>query len=306
MKSNRVSLLLFILLPVALSCRPADGGVGELISSPFQNKYLKGKAEVSSYRLNQARYGELHGGRAVLVFVTEDFSLSKQVKLDHPDRISDDRVTILKLNYVKKFLTGLYPYSMLLSVYTPLDLANHPHTLKSVATTQEWCGNVFTQMNFRNDGYRYQLNSYFESEGDEVRQLPGVLLEDEIWNRIRLTPSDLPIGSVRIIPGMLSSRLRHISLEAEQARITLGPAKKDGVLDYQIDYPDSRRKLIISFERHFPHKIVAWEESHISGWGKKAKRLTTTARLEKSILIDYWNHHEDKDRILRRALDLPF
>nr|MBC8451166.1 hypothetical protein [Planctomycetota bacterium] len=57
----------------------------------------------------QARYGEVHAGQAVLIFVTEDLSRSKQVKLDSVAGAGDDRVPVLKLNLTKKFDTGVYP-----------------------------------------------------------------------------------------------------------------------------------------------------------------------------------------------------
>ncbi|MEM6807488.1 MAG: septum formation inhibitor Maf, partial [Bacteroidota bacterium] len=52
-------------------------------SDDFQAYWYKGEAEISSYKLEQARYGEIHEGHSVLVYVTEDFSKSKQVKLDN-------------------------------------------------------------------------------------------------------------------------------------------------------------------------------------------------------------------------------
>ena len=49
----------------------------------------------------------------VLIFVTEDFSASKQVKLDRPEKVPSDAVKVLKLNATRKFNTGIYPYSIL-------------------------------------------------------------------------------------------------------------------------------------------------------------------------------------------------
>ncbi len=41
-------------------------------SQDFNDYWYDGKAEITSYKLEQARYGELHEGYVVLVFVTED------------------------------------------------------------------------------------------------------------------------------------------------------------------------------------------------------------------------------------------
>ena len=77
----------------------------------FGSYWFQGKAELTSYDLEQARYGELHKGEAVLIFVTEDFSRRKQVKLDDPAKApADDKQPVLKLNFEKKFLSGIYPY----------------------------------------------------------------------------------------------------------------------------------------------------------------------------------------------------
>ncbi|MDP7238046.1 MAG: hypothetical protein QGI34_15090, partial [Candidatus Latescibacteria bacterium] len=40
----------------------------------FGDYWYQGKAEITSYTLKQARYGEIHDGHVVLIFVTEDFS----------------------------------------------------------------------------------------------------------------------------------------------------------------------------------------------------------------------------------------
>ncbi|NJN50400.1 MAG: hypothetical protein HC798_04855 [Polaribacter sp.] len=42
--------------------------------------FKKGKAEVSIYKLEQNRYQEIHPGKLVSIFVTEDFLIDKQVK----------------------------------------------------------------------------------------------------------------------------------------------------------------------------------------------------------------------------------
>jgi len=55
--------------------------------------------------LEQARYGEIHKGRAVTIFVTEPFSKSKQVKLDDYKAAGDDRANVMKLNMTKNFNT---------------------------------------------------------------------------------------------------------------------------------------------------------------------------------------------------------
>jgi len=151
----------------------------------FSDYWYQGKAELNSYKLEQARYGEIHSGEAVLVFVTEDFSASKLVKLDNPAATPKDAVKILKLNNTRKFNTGIYPYSMMTSVFTPVDLKKHPNTLKITSSSQEWCGHTFMQVKLNKNNYKVGLKSYFESEGDSQFKVNKVMPEDEIWNRMR-------------------------------------------------------------------------------------------------------------------------
>ena len=85
----------------------------------------------------------------------------------------------------------------------------------------------------------------------------------------------------------------------------LSSSKKDETTtSYKIEYPELDRTLIINYETSFPHKILSWEETYVSGWGKKAKKLTTTASLIKSIRTDYWSKHSNKDSQLRTELGL--
>jgi hypothetical protein len=105
----------------------------------FKSYWYSGKAEISSYKLDQSRYGEQHDGSAVLVFVTEDFSNDKQVKLDNPEAAVADKISVLKMNFTKNFVTGIYPYSMMLSVFKSVS-GNYTHAMKATMSSQEWCG----------------------------------------------------------------------------------------------------------------------------------------------------------------------
>ena len=49
------------------------------ISEQFKTHWFDGYAEISSYSLDQSRYGEVREGNAVLIYVTEDFLKKEQV-----------------------------------------------------------------------------------------------------------------------------------------------------------------------------------------------------------------------------------
>ncbi len=273
------------------------------VDKEFSNYWYQGKAEVSSYKLNQARYGAMYPGHAVLIFVTEDFSEDKHVKLDDPAQAGSDAIKVMKLNKTKKFDTGIYPYAMMTSVFTPLNTKGYPHSLKATTSSQEWCGQSFTQLSLDGSSYQAQLFSYFEAEGDQEMKLDAVLLEDEVWNQIRINPASLPNGEIDIIPGTMYQRLSHEPLKVVKANANL--THEAGQSAFTLDYPTLNRTLIIHFNTDFPHQITAWEETFMSGFGEKSQTLTTTATLDKSIMTDYWTKNTPQDSVFRQELNLP-
>ncbi len=281
---------------------PAVTGPADM--DAFGDYWYQGQAELTSYTLEQARYGEIHPGHAVLVYVTEDFSKSKQVKLDRPSEAGDDRAKVLKVNFTKKFNTGVYPYSTMTSVFTPVYRKRNPHTLKVTTTSQEWCGHTFVQLNRNEAGYALESRSYFESEGDINAQLPDVALEDDIWTTLRLNPDDLPTGEFQMIPGTLYQRLGHKGAEAQSATATLTTGG-NGQTAYTLTYPEHGRTLTINFNAAFPYEIESWEESYPSGFGLGAKVLTTKAQRNKRIMLDYWSRNGLEDAQYRETLGLP-
>ncbi|MBM3263172.1 MAG: hypothetical protein FJY97_07060 [candidate division Zixibacteria bacterium] len=275
------------------------------LSDSFGAYWFQGKAEITSYRLEQARYGEIHTGNAMLIFVTEDFSRSKQVKLDDYSAAGSDAVKVLKLNATRHFTTGIYPYTLMASVLSPIDPAEGPRPLKISMSAQEWCGQVFVQINLKDGAYRVRQYSYFESEGDRDLPLEAAIPEDEIWTTIRLDPSTLPVGPVRMIPGVMIQRLKHSPWKAVGAVAERRPDLAQPEIDvYTLTYPEMSRILTIRFRRAFPYEIESWEETYRDGFGSLAKELTTRATLMKRVMIDYWNRNHTADAELRRALGL--
>jgi hypothetical protein len=319
---SRLPLITCVLALGALACNGA-GGQGRTASDSAAHRstsldagwsgyWNQGKGEITRYALDQARYGEIRHGDAVLIFVTEDFLGDKQVKLES-DPAGKNVVPVLKLNMVKKFTTGIYPYSMMTSAFTPVDIDASPHALKVATTSQEWCGMTFTQLNFRANKYDLETRSYFESEGDQERPLDVALLEDEVWARIRRAPGSLPTGEIRVIPGTMSARLRHIPLAVETATATMTSAGRDSsgadLMRYTIAYKGSKsgeeRTLAIDFWKTFPFTIVGWTETYMDGFGPKAAMLTTRAVRTNSMMLDYWKHNATSDDSLRRELGMP-
>jgi hypothetical protein len=277
-------------------------------TAQFKQQWYAGKAELNSYRLQQARYGEMRNGEAVLIFVTEDFSSDKAVKLDDPGK-TGGKVRVLKMNMTKQFVTGIYPYSMMLSVFTPVSKNGEEKTVKVNCSSQEWCGQTFSQLQLNGRNYSWQLHSYFEKEGEQDKKINAVILEDELWTRIRINPSTLPQGKFPLIPGLLWQRLSHRQIGEEEAILSLSKAdtffiKGSAIQLYTVYYPMAQRTLQIYFQADFPHQILGWQEAYPDGFGSKKKMLTTKASLKKSAWLDYWKHNALADSTYRDTLQL--
>ena len=262
-------------------------------SAEFNAYWYAGKAEINRYELEQARYGEMRKGDAVLVFVTEPFSKQKQVKLDDANANPNDVVQVLKLNFTKKFDTGIYPYSVMTSAFTPVDVSQK--TVKVTSSMQEWCGHVFTQLNLKNKQYVANVFSYFESEGDKKSELGEALSEDGIWSTLRINPTQLPQGKIKIIPSLSYLRFSHKELKAMEATASLSTTNFNqiAVSQYLIQYEG--RGLKIYFEPKSPFKIQGWEETYKDG----VQNMTTRGTLKKSMRLDYWSHNKNADDALR-------
>ncbi|UAM96711.1 septum formation inhibitor Maf [Polaribacter litorisediminis] len=258
----------------------------------FNNYWYAGKAEITSYQLSQVRYGEIHQGIAVNIFVTEDFLPEKQVKADAP---SKKNIPILKLNSTKKFTTGIYPYSLMNSTFSPIDIRQQ--AIKISFSAQEWCGNTFVQLN-NTSNFKIDFYSYFESNSDRNITLSKDILENEIWTQIRISPTNLPTGKLQIIPSFEYLSLHHKKFTAYEAIAALEVT--DHFIVYSIKYPILKRTLIIKATKEFPYTIESWEETISS----RGKMLTTKAAKIKTIQSAYWSKNRVSDIEERKELGL--
>jgi hypothetical protein len=275
-----VSCLLFIFcsnVDTKNTTLASKNEIASLKKHPKFNEYwYQGKAEVTSYQLTQARYGEIHQGSAVHIFVTEDFLPEKQVKADSKNA---KNVPVLKLNSTKKFITGIYPYSLMTSTFSPIH--SNKQALKVSFSSQEWCGNTFVQLNNRAD-FEVDFYSYFENNADREQILKKNILENELWNQLRISPESLPVGNIDIIPSFEFLALHHKEIKAYKAEASL--TKKGNFIKYTIKYPELKRTLTIEATKDFPYTIESWEETIT----KRGKTLTTKAEKIKTIQSAYW------------------
>lgn len=265
------------------------------ISKEFKEYWYSGEAEITSYSLLQERYGEIREGTAVNVFVTEDFLPEEQVKANNA---SEKNISVMKLNQMKNFNTGIYPYSIMSSTFSPIPHSGH--ALKVSAGVQEWCGQVYMQLNNRND-FEIESHSYFEGEADQKISLPKTWLENEIWNLIRINPEELPTGDVMIVPSFEYLRLRHKEIKQHNAFASL--KQGDSITIYTLNYPDLQRQLTLYFNSNFPYEIEKWEETNAVDQNDTLRLKTTAAKL-KRLKTDYWKKNSNAFAYLRDSLGL--
>ncbi|MBW3469692.1 hypothetical protein [Arthrospiribacter ruber] len=260
--------------------------------------WFQGKAEISSFDLTQYRYGEAREGEAVLVFVTEDFSRSNQVKLDNPDQAGRDKQSVIKMNQTRDFVTGIYPYHMMLSAFTPTK--EQSNGVKFTMSSQEWCGQSFVQLNLKSgDSYSGKIFSYFEKEGDDSFSFSG-LSEDDLWNLIRINPNQIPTGSVSMMPSLFYQRFTHKGFEAQEAFVRVRDISNNRS-QVEVTYSNGNRVLKVDFEKEFPYQIMAWEEEDTRSDG--SKEVTKASRKGLKV-VDYWTRNKVEDEFLRKELNL--
>lgn len=266
----------------------------------FNAYWYAGQAEITTYHLDQARYGEIRAGKSILIFVTEDMLLEKQVKKEHAG--SEASTSVIKLNKIDRFNTGIYDYSLMLSTYTPVDQLTYPYVIKTAFSSQDWCGQSYMQMNRRGPGYQTLLRSYFEKEGDKASVLPDAVVEDALWTLARLNPRLLPQGEIAIIPSAANLRLHHEPLTEvtadAQLRLEMKASGEEQYI-YEVKF-EGGRELRIFLQSVFPFRIFGWEEKVKSG----EEWLTSKATMEVTMKSSYWGENSHEYDSLRKELRL--
>jgi len=262
------------------------------LSNDFKKYWFSGEAEITTYKLDQFRNHEQREGTVSLIYVTEDFNTEEQVKTDKKTNNSEP---ILKLNAVKKFTTGIYPYSIMESTFYPL--IKEEHALKVTASSQEWCGQMYLQLN-NNQNFKLIAHSYFEDLADKALNLKKIWLENEIWTQLRIAPNKLPTGDIEILPSFEYLLLDHKTIQPYTALAEF--YQKEELSVYKISYPELDRTLKIYYHNEFPYHIEKWEETVIIN----GKEYMTSAIKMKTIKSDYWNKNSNKDLSLRDTLNL--
>ncbi len=283
-------------------------GVGFAANPEFYAHWADGKAELSSYKVFQPRYGELREGYAVLVFVTEDINRNTFIKVESPAP-REDRIYTLKLNNVLKFKTGIYDYSVMTSVFSAVEgqEGDKPFELSKITlSAQEWCGHVFEEVQVRQGRLRGTLNSYFEREGRQTYELPlprKFASEDHLLIRIRELKGPIMAEGeqkeVMLLPSLWYLRAQHASRELVEARLSKGYAVQIPVGEQALEaipwkWELEGRHKTVWVEKIHPHRILAWEDSQ----GGRGELLETLRE-------PYWRLQRTADEVFRERLGIP-
>lgn len=279
-------------------------------SDAFMAHWSDGNAELSGYTLTQPRYGELRQGRAVVVFVKQPFDERTRTK---PTEVDDDTFTVMKLNHVQDFQTGLYDYNLLTSAFVGLAPSGGRPAgapAKVSFSGQEWCGHTYAQLLFDAGRARLASHSYFDGEGDRLGTLehhPDGLVEDTLWLWARgMTGPALPPGGtaqVPLLPSLKRSRLQHRPLDwtsavASRSATTESITVPAGtfVVERRSVQTSAGLRLTFFVEHDFPHRVIRFEGSD----GEEAELLGTTRQ-------PYWSLHDNgHERYLKElGFDTP-
>jgi hypothetical protein len=287
-------LLLFILL---ISCQTENKSIDDNfekrnLSTEFKSYWYDGNAELTSYDLEFYRYGEKRQGKAMLIFVTEDFLEEAQVKANSK---SETTHSVMKLNSTKKFNTGIYPYSIMQSAFFPL--GEKRPLLKLTSSVQEWCGHSYAQLNHRGD-FQLETHSYFEDDADSTFTLKPNLSENQIWIQLRIDPKELKLGKQDLFPDFSFLQLNHEKFKTYSAFIE--QKEDDDYLTTTLRYNELGRVLKIYQEKSFPFEIEKWEEMEI----QEKDTLISKAKKMKTLKTKYWQKNSGKYLHLRDSLSL--
>jgi hypothetical protein len=286
-------------------------GGARVFGDDFWRFWGDGRAELASYDLTYPRYGELHEGTAVTIFVTETFSDEARVKADPGVHAKSDEFPVMKLNLVQDFATGIYDYNLMTSSFVALEprhgrAAGAPS--KVSFTSQDWCGHVFHQLLPGEKSIRHEMRSYFDGEADRNETLvypPDGLLEDALFHWARgfagpfLAPGEE--AEAKVLRSVENARMGHVALVWQPARLSRSegtrpvtvPAGTFQAETLHVDIDGGDRTWTFLVESAEPRRILRWEASD----GRHAELIASTR-------TKYWEMHDAQHADALRELGL--
>ncbi len=285
------------------------GDIGELTglpvaprrgaSSEFWEHWGDGRAELSGYRVTLDRYGEPRHAELSLIYVTEPHDRRTWVKDDGAE--APNRVEVLKLIRSMRFLTGIYPYSVMATTFAPVDAWTEErfHPVRLNLDVQEWCGSVTHRVLPGAARLRSLRLSYFEDEGETRRdvELPEkTLYEDALLIQLRELDGAFHGGAEWegfLVRELWSLRTGHLPIEPVAARILRTEATRNGVPVIRFRLEAGTYWRTYDIEQAPPRRVLGWETST----GERSEILGTER-------LAYWTLNRPGDERYRNALGL--
>jgi len=260
---------------------PLEGVVdGRPVEQVFWDHWSDNRGELSAYRLVTPRYGELREGTLVWVYVLEQMDRRNWIKDDQGSVPQEHQTIVMKLNETMRFLTGIYPYSVMTSVFSPVGPWHRERfsPTRITLTAQEWCGQVYLRVMPRRDHFGVDIRSYFSSEGEDAYDVASgddVLFENALPIQLRELDGPFAGGGDwegRIVPALWQQRISHeplATVPATISRSTVTGENGQGVSRFILAYGDYRRSFDV--EQESPRRILGWTTSE----GERATLLGT-------------------------------
>lgn len=271
MRQRSPSLTLVLALALAAAgCRaggpPATAGKAGAAANPFAANPLwdDGRAEIDAYDASTRRYDILRPFTAYLIVVKEDCSRAQLVKAD-PGHDPKDLVTVLKLNHVLNYQTGIYSYHQMASSFFERDTMD---LVKFSLTSFEWCGNSYKEYTRRDGKASLHVHTYWDGQAEATYDLPSgpdVVLYDQVPLWIRSLPQGAGTErGLRVVAGQINSKGPKPAIEAGALRATAEetvttPAGSFRALRWELKVADRNPDLFWT-ARDFPYLLVAWDK----------------------------------------------
>lgn len=246
----------------------------KLLSAPFWDD---GKAEISIYSAKRYHYGRLYDSKIEYFFVKESFSESKLIKTD--DYHSKDATQVIKLNQVISTPTGTYDYQQMHSSFWSKDSGK---LLKFSMSHHEACGSSYKQGVLADGSLQVKGATYWEGQSkiqESVKMDAGLWWYDELPLRTRQLVADRASApaKLRLVPSTIHSKAG--SYQHVPANLTVD--------DFTVTITHAGGKEVLKFDPKWPHVMTSWQQA-------SGESLT----LERTLRLDYWNHHAPGDEKL--------
>lgn len=183
-----------------------------------------GLSEMSYYDAVDALYAEPRHYTRVMLLNREWLNPRQRVKAERPTTQAADGggqadIPVFKLNIIEEIPTPNYNYRYMVTVFLNRD-SFRPEKL--AATSQEWCGTTFKQLQWLADGLRVRGFSYFEGEADRVWTLPAdpvAYPKEGVFLLARAAVASGQGLDLHLLPPMRSTHL--VAPAAQPAKLTI-------------------------------------------------------------------------------------